>query len=95
MKECATMTEMIKIGGIAGSLRKASYNRVLLQAAVKLVPQGSVFEILDREGIPGFNEDEEQAFPPQAREVKAKVKAAHAVLIATPEKNQRKNIHTF
>jgi chromate reductase, NAD(P)H dehydrogenase (quinone) len=87
IKEGADITDMIKIGGIAGSLRKASYNRAILQAALKLVPQGSVLEILDLEGIPGFNEDEEQAFPPQAREFKTKVRAADAILIVTPEYN--------
>ena len=81
------MSEMIRIGGIAGSLRKASYNRATLQAALKLVPPGSTLEILNLEGIPGFSEDQEQAFPPQAMEFKTKVKAADAILIVTPEYN--------
>ena len=81
------MSEVIRIAGIAGSLRKGSYNKSALQAALKLVPKGSSLDILDLEGIPGFNQDLEQAFPPQAREFKAKVKAADAILIVTPEYN--------
>ena len=81
------MSEVIRIAGIAGSLRKGSYNKSALQAALKLVPKGSSLDILDLEGIPGFNQDLEQAFPPHAREFKAKVKAADAVLIVTPEYN--------
>jgi chromate reductase len=82
-----TMGEVIRIGGIAGSLRKGSYNKATLQAARKLLPGGSVLDILDLDGIPGFNEDQEEDFPPHAREFKNKVKAADAILIVTPEYN--------
>lgn len=34
------MADEVKILGIAGSLRKQSYNRAALQAAAKLVPAG-------------------------------------------------------
>ena len=81
------MSEVIRIAGIAGSLRKGSYNKSALQAALTLVPKGSSLDILDLEGIPGFNQDLEQAFPPPAREFKAKVKAADAILVVTPEYN--------
>lgn len=81
------MSEVIRIAGIAGSLRKGSYNKSALQVARKFVPDGSTLDILDLEGIPGFNQDLEQAFPPTAREFKSKVKAADAILIVTPEYN--------
>src|SRR5262245_6741047 len=81
------MRDLIRIAGIAGSLREGSYNRGVLHAALTLVPTGSVLEILDLEGIPGFNEDHEHAFPLPAREFKTKVKAADAVLMVTPEYN--------
>jgi len=57
------------------------------RAAVKLIPPGSTLEIVDLNGIPPFNEDHEKEFPPLAREFKAKVSAADAILIATPEYN--------
>jgi chromate reductase, NAD(P)H dehydrogenase (quinone) len=81
------MTDSVKILGFAGSLRTGSYNKSVLRTAVKLVPAGSILEIVDLEGIPLFNEDHEKEFPPGAREFKAKVRAADAILIVTPEYN--------
>jgi chromate reductase len=81
------MSDVIRIAGIAGSLRKGSLNKSALRVAAKLAPKGSMLDIVDLEGIPGFNEDLEQHFPPPAREFKAKVKAADAILIVTPEYN--------
>ena len=81
------MAELVKILGIAGSLRKGSYNRSALRVAVKLAPPDSTLEIADLDGIPPFNEDQETEFPPHAREFKAKVSAADAIVIVTPEYN--------
>lgn len=81
------MVDSVNILGIAGSLRKGSYNRAALRAAVKLVPPGSTLELFDLEGIPPFNEDHEKEFPARVREFKAKVSAADAICIATPEYN--------
>ena len=49
------MADEVRILGIAGSLRKGSYNRSALRAAVKLIPPGSTLEIFDLDGIPPFN----------------------------------------
>ena len=49
----------IKILGIAGSLRKGSYNRGLLRAALELVPAGASLEAFELNGIPVFSEDDE------------------------------------
>jgi chromate reductase len=76
-----------KILGFAGSLRKGSYNRALLRAALELVPEGVVLEMFDLEGIPPFNQDLENEPAEKVREFKAKIKAADAILIATPEYN--------
>ncbi len=81
------MADPVNILGVAGSLRKESYNRSALRAAVKLVPPGSTLGIFDLDGIPPFNEDHEKEFPSRAREFKSKVSAADAILIATPEYN--------
>jgi len=79
--------EKLKILGFAGSLRKASYNKAILRAAAELVPENTEFEIFDLEGIPPFNEDLESYPPAKVTELKAKLKAADAVVIATPEYN--------
>ena len=71
------MAEVGKILGIAGSLRKGSYNRSALRAAVKLAPPGSTLEICDLDGIPPFNEDHEKEFPQAAREFNLKVSAPY------------------
>jgi chromate reductase len=81
------MAETIKILGIAGSLRKESYNRGALRAAVELAPEGSVIEIAELDGIPGFNQDDEQNMPEKAAAFKEKVRAADAILFVTPEYN--------
>ena len=81
------MDRPVNILGFAGSLRKDSYNKALLREAVKLVPTGAKLEIFDLEGIPPFNQDLEQSLPDKVKEFKAKIRAADAVLIATPEYN--------
>ncbi len=81
------MNRPVSILGFAGSLRKGSYNKALLRAASKLLPKDAKLEIFDLEGIPPFNQDFETRMPARVKEFKAKIKAADAVLIATPEYN--------
>ena len=81
------MADKIKILGIAGSLRKESYNKALLREAMKLLPKGAEMETFDLEGIPAFNQDLENQPPRVIVEFKSKIKAADAILIATPEYN--------
>jgi len=81
------MDKKIAIFGFAGSLRKASYNKALLRAAVELVPKEAELEAFDLEGIPAFNQDLENNPPEKVKEFKKKIKAADAILMATPEAN--------
>jgi chromate reductase len=81
------MEQAINILGFAGSLRKGSYNRSILRAALDVVPQDARLEIFDLEGIPCFSQDLESDPPAIVREFKAKIRAADALLIATPEYN--------
>ncbi|HET9697391.1 MAG TPA: NAD(P)H-dependent oxidoreductase [Terriglobales bacterium] len=77
----------LKILGVPGSLRKASYNLSALKAAQKLVPADAEIEIFDLHGIPSFNEDEERTPPERVVEFKKKIREADAILFATPEYN--------
>ena len=77
----------ISILGFAGSLRKGSFNKAILRAAAKLLPENAELEIFDLEGIPLFNQDNENNYPQKLLDFKAKIKAADAILIATPEYN--------
>ncbi len=81
------MEKIVKILGFAGSLRKDSYNRSLLRAALELMPKDAELEIFDLDGIPPFNQDLENQPSEKVKEFKAKIRAADAVLIATPEYN--------
>ena len=81
------MSKPIRILGIAGSLRRESYNRAALRAATELVPEGATIDIFELDGIPGFNQDEEQNPPAQVAELKRRIRAADAILIVTPEYN--------
>lgn len=79
--------DKIKILGFAGSLRKESYNRALLRAAVEVAPEDIELETFDLEGIPPFNQDLENDPVEKVKEFKAKIRAANALLIVTPEYN--------
>ena len=77
----------MKILGIAGSLRKASYNKGALRAAQQLCPQGATIEVFELDGIPPFNQDEEKNPPAKVVEFKRRIREADAILIVTPEYN--------
>jgi chromate reductase, NAD(P)H dehydrogenase (quinone) len=81
------MADPVKILGIAGSLRKASYNRAALRAAQQLCPSDAKIEIFELDGIPSFNQDEEKTPPQKIVDLKNRIRAADAILIATPEYN--------
>jgi chromate reductase, NAD(P)H dehydrogenase (quinone) len=81
------MEEKFHMLGFAGSLRKGSYNRSLLRAALELLPANVELEIFDLEGIPPYNQDLDLQPPEKVRDFKAKIKAAGALLIVTPEYN--------
>jgi chromate reductase len=81
------MEKKVHILGFAGSLRRQSYNRAILAATSEMVPDDATFEIFDLEGIPPFNQDLELEPPEKVRDFKARIRAADAILIATPEYN--------
>src|SRR4029077_4559927 len=73
--------------GIAGSLRRQSYNRSALRAAAQLMPEGATLDIFELDGIPGFSEDDAQNPPAKVVELKKRIRAADALLFVTPEYN--------
>jgi NAD(P)H-dependent FMN reductase len=80
---------MIEVVGLAGSLRKGSLNRLLLEAAVDLAPTG--LRILTRSihGIPLYDGDIEAAegIPEAVQVLKNEVAGARGLLLVTPEYN--------
>jgi chromate reductase, NAD(P)H dehydrogenase (quinone) len=82
------LDESINVLGISGSLRRKSYNSSALRAALELVPAGMAIETFDIADIPLYNEDvKEQGFPAPVERLRAKIAAANALLIVTPEYN--------
>lgn len=77
----------VNILGFAGSLREKSYNRAALRAAQQLLPEDARLEIFDLSPIPPFNEEQEKNPPAAVSDFKRRIRAADAILIATPEYN--------
>jgi chromate reductase len=82
-----SVEKQIKILAFAGSLRKGSYNKALVRAAVEVAPENVSMEVFDLEGIPPFNQDNENNPPAKVVEFKEKIRSADALLISTPEYN--------
>jgi chromate reductase, NAD(P)H dehydrogenase (quinone) len=79
----------MRILGISGSLRAASYNTALLRAAGQLLPSDATLDIYeDLERLPPYNEDRDTDDPPaEVVRLRAEIAGADAVLFATPEYN--------
>lgn len=80
---------MAKLAGIAGSLRKDSFNRALLAAAAKVVPAGSQLDILSIDDVPLYNGDDEvrDGLPDSVVRLRQQIQAADGIVISTPEYN--------
>ncbi|HME71074.1 MAG TPA: NADPH-dependent FMN reductase [Myxococcota bacterium] len=82
------MSAVLSVLGICGSLRKGSYNGMLLREAQRLAPPDTSIEIADLSEIPLYNGDvEAQGLPSAVRALRVRVRAADALLFATPEYN--------
>ena len=78
----------VRVIGIVGSLRTASYNGWLLRAAAELAPPDMTLAAAGLAAIPLYNHDvEERGDPPPVAAFRAAVREADGVLIASPEYN--------
>ena len=80
-------TEEIRIVGFGGSLRKGSYNMMLLKEVQRLMPENSMLDIVDITGIPLYNEDAENDKNASIVNFKESIKYSDGFIIATPEYN--------
>jgi chromate reductase len=80
----------IQVLAISGSLRKASFNTALLRAAQELAPAGMSIRIYaDLASVPPYDDDIRLAgFPPVVAALRDRVRAADALIFATPEYNR-------
>jgi len=78
-----------RIVALAGSLRRKSYNRALIDAARELAPESLKIETLSIGDLPFYNADlEAEGDPPSVAVFKAAITQADGLIIATPEYNE-------
>lgn len=80
---------MVSLVGFSGSLRKGSFNSLLLQEAASMMPADSTLRIESIKGIPLYDGDEEAAhgIPPVVTSLKDAIAEADGLLIVSPEYN--------
>ena len=82
------MADSIRVLGLCGSLRKGSYNRMALNAAEELMPDGMRLTTHELGDIPFYNADvEKEGWPAPVKALRDAAAAADAFLFATPEYN--------
>jgi len=77
----------LNVLGIPWSLRRGSFNRLLIKNAFMMLPEGSNAIMYNISAIPLFNQDLEKDPPESVRDLKEKIRASDIVLISTPEYN--------
>lgn len=79
----------VHVFAVAGSLRKESWNKKLLRAALELVPPGMMIHQFDGLGeIPPYNADiDVDPRPEPVRALKQMLAACDGLLVVTPEYN--------
>lgn len=78
----------MKLLGVSGSLREASFNSALLTASQALAPEGVEIEIFRLHDLPLFNQDVEALGDPEpVARWKQAIRDADGVLFACPEYN--------
>ncbi|MBO6949847.1 MAG: NAD(P)H-dependent oxidoreductase [Rhodospirillales bacterium] len=80
---------MANVLGLAGSLRKASFNAGLLRAAAEEAPDGLSVTIGSIKGVPLYDGDDEAAngLPDTVRTLQTQLADADGLLLVTPEYN--------
>ncbi|HVL37682.1 MAG TPA: NADPH-dependent FMN reductase [Burkholderiales bacterium] len=78
----------LKVLGICGSLRKASYNMAALRTCGELLPPGMTLSITSLADIPMFNQEVLDAgMPASVKRLRDEIAAADGLLFASPEYN--------
>ena len=77
-----------KVGYIVGSLAKASINRKLSKALVRVAPAGLALTEIPIRDLPLYSYDYDADFPAPAKAYKKALEESQAVLFVTPEYNR-------
>jgi NAD(P)H-dependent FMN reductase len=79
---------MPAIVAISGSLRRGSFNTMLLRAASEVAPPGTAVTMASISEVPLYDGDvEERGMPPSVLALKDRVAAGDGLLLVTPEYN--------
>lgn len=82
------MSDRLRILGISGSLRQASFNTSLLRTAIELAPPGVEIEIAEIRDIPLYDEDlRAKGVPDAVQRLRERCAQADGILVVTPEYN--------
>jgi chromate reductase len=85
------MNRVVRLAGISGSLRKGSFNTMLLRAAQELLPEATTIEVLSIGDLPIYNADLDiparDARPASVNRFRESLARADGVVIASPEYN--------
>ena len=78
----------MKILALIGSLRAASFSKMLAQAAAELAPEGTTLEIVDGRDLPLYDQDlDGEEKPAAVQTLHDQVSGADALLFISPEYN--------
>jgi chromate reductase, NAD(P)H dehydrogenase (quinone) len=77
----------LTFAAFAGSLRKGSYNHMLLRALESVAPPDIDIDPLELHDVPIFNADLERDPPPDVMRIREQIRAADALIIVSPEHN--------
>jgi chromate reductase len=82
------MSEPIKLVAFCGSLRKASFNRMALNAFIERLPAGTTAQTIEIGDWPLYNADiQAQGFPDKVQAAQQAMLAADGLVLVTPEYN--------
>jgi len=76
------------VGYFIGSLAKASINRTLSKALIRLAPDELEFHEIPIGNLPLYSYDYDADYPPEARALKEAIARSDAILFVTPEYNR-------
>ena len=82
------MERPMNVSVLVGSLRKASFNRMLANALISLAPSSMKLDIVEIGQLPLYNQDLDTDPPAEWTAFRQGVKSADAVLFVTPEYNR-------
>ena len=82
------MASIRKVAVLVGSLRRESFTRKVANTLIELAPGSLALEIVEIGDVSNYNQDLESNPPPDWVNFRDRMRAADAVLFATPEYNR-------